>query len=364
MSDKLLTVIVPSFNMEEYLPKCLGSLLVPDKDMLQRLDVIVVNDGSKDRTSEIAHDFERRYPGVFHVIDKENGHYGSCINAALPEAAGFYVKVVDADDSVDTAAFQVFLAALIVETETSPPADLVVTDYVAVDPEGRILQRSDYGFPDGRNHTLLDTDENAPRFTIHSIVYRTAILRTMGYRQTEGLSYTDTEWIVEPMTRVRHVTRVPVVVTKYLVGRSGQTMEDRTFASQINQVAKITMGIVSRYAENAAQCKPESISYYRRGVNYMVSMVYGSNFFGWKGYPASCDLRPLDDALRRDPELKRIAETLRAPSRKCPIRFVRAYLRHPGMGTPAFLFMKVFYTARRIFHALRKSMLKDRCLPC
>ena len=81
-SEKLLSVIIPSYNMEAYLPKCLGSLLIDDKELLQRLDVIVVNDGSKDRTSKIAHDFEVKYLGVFRVIDKENGNYGSCINAA------------------------------------------------------------------------------------------------------------------------------------------------------------------------------------------------------------------------------------------------------------------------------------------
>ena len=77
--NKILTVIVPSYNMEAYLPKCLGSLIIDDKELLRKLEVIVVNDGSKDRTSEIAHKFETKYPGVFRVIDKKNGHYGSCI---------------------------------------------------------------------------------------------------------------------------------------------------------------------------------------------------------------------------------------------------------------------------------------------
>ena len=107
--NKILTIIVPSYNMEAYLPKCLGSLIIDDKDLLQKLEVIVVNDGSKDRTSEIAHEFEANYPGVFRVIDKKNGHYGSCINAGLAIATGFYVKVLDADDWFVTGHFQNFL---------------------------------------------------------------------------------------------------------------------------------------------------------------------------------------------------------------------------------------------------------------
>ena len=84
---KALTLIVPSYNMEKYLAKCCESVVVTP-ELMERLEVIVVNDGSTDKTSEIAHSFERRYPGTFRVIDKENGHYGSCVNRGLAEAKG------------------------------------------------------------------------------------------------------------------------------------------------------------------------------------------------------------------------------------------------------------------------------------
>ena len=88
---KTLSIIVPSYNMEAYLPKCLGSLVVAP-ELMETLEVLVVNDGSKDRTSEGAPGFEAKYPGMFRVIDKANGNYGSCINRGLAEATGFYVK--------------------------------------------------------------------------------------------------------------------------------------------------------------------------------------------------------------------------------------------------------------------------------
>lgn len=122
--------------MEAYLSKCLGSLIIEDKELLQKLEVVVVNDGSKDRTSEITHEFAAKYPGVFKVIDKPNGHYGSCINAALPMVCGEYVKVLDADDSVDTVSFERFLRVVSEESaKRDSSADLIVTDYVDVDPD-------------------------------------------------------------------------------------------------------------------------------------------------------------------------------------------------------------------------------------
>ena len=124
---KLLSIIVPSYNMEGYLPKCLESLVVDDNELLQKLDVIVVNDGSKDHTSEIAHEFEAKYPSVFRVIDKENGHYGSCINAGLRIMRGDFVRIVDSDDSVETDEFVKFIKYL-GDVKHSDP-DVVISNF-------------------------------------------------------------------------------------------------------------------------------------------------------------------------------------------------------------------------------------------
>ena len=83
---KTLSVIIPSYNMEEYLPYCLDSILI--ESVLSRLEVVVVNDGSNDSTSRIAHEYEMKYPDTVVVIDKSNGNYGSCINAGLNISSG------------------------------------------------------------------------------------------------------------------------------------------------------------------------------------------------------------------------------------------------------------------------------------
>ncbi len=90
---KLLSLIIPTYNMEALLPRCLDSLLVPET--LERLEVMVVNDGSKDGSLAVANRYKERFPQTLTVIDKPNGNYGSTINVALPVAQGKYVKVVD-----------------------------------------------------------------------------------------------------------------------------------------------------------------------------------------------------------------------------------------------------------------------------
>lgn len=80
--DKIITIAVPTYNMEEYLERCLESLLIEDYSLLMNIEVLVINDGSKDCSLKIAHTYETRFPEVFRVIDKANGNWGSCINRA------------------------------------------------------------------------------------------------------------------------------------------------------------------------------------------------------------------------------------------------------------------------------------------
>ena len=120
---KQLTIAVPAYNSEMFLHICLDSMAGAD----DRLEVIVINDGSKDKTLEVANSYAEKYPDQIRVIDKENGGHGSGINAALEVATGRFYKVVDSDDWVETRNLKAILDAL----ERSD-ADAVVTGYRSV----------------------------------------------------------------------------------------------------------------------------------------------------------------------------------------------------------------------------------------
>ena len=353
MSAKILTVIVPSYNMEAYLPKCLGSVVVAPA-LMEKLEVLVVNDGSKDRTSEIAHGFEAKHPGTFRVIDKANGNYGSCVNRGLAEATGFYVKVLDADDYVDTAAFSEYLEALAEEAgKGDGAADLVVTGCDTVDETGRVTGRMNFGLKASAT-SLGDRRRGDQRFTVHSVTYRTANVRRIGYRQTEGVSYTDLEWIIEPMVTVRRLRYLPRVVTHYLVGRAGQTMEARTFARHFNQVADITRGLVARSAERMAQAEPGAREYFREQVLVAISQVYMcctvEPFRKW----VAVDLAAFDDFLVGYPELYRESEELFVPSNKFPLRHVREWRRRRSANTLKFVLFRAYKGLMSVVTKIRR----------
>ena len=125
---KTLTFVIPAYNMESYLDRCVNSLLSASDT--RDLEVLIVDDGSKDGTLEYARKLERTNPGVVRAIHQENKGHGGAVNTGIAAATGMYVKVVDADDWVDPQAIDTVLATLRAQHDTDEPIDMLVTNYV------------------------------------------------------------------------------------------------------------------------------------------------------------------------------------------------------------------------------------------
>lgn len=231
---KLLTIIIPTYNMEKYLRRCLDSLLVSGENMAL-LEVLVVNDGSRDASSDIGHEYETNYPQTIRVIDKDNGNYGSCINRGLKEATGKYVRILDADDYYLTENLNKFISIL-----KDTDADLLLSDMVSVYADGNKIRHS---FDLDRNFIydcrLLSQDEFMNKMEMHHITYKKTVFDALEYRQTEGISYTDQEWTFYPIMGVESATYFPAVIYSYMLDREGQTMNREIELERVGQ--KITI---------------------------------------------------------------------------------------------------------------------------
>lgn len=225
--EKLLSIIIPTYNMEKYLRICLNSLVGISN--LNLLEIIVVNDGSKDSSSQIAHEYENLYPGIIIVIDKKNGNYGSCINSALKIITGKYVKILDSDDSFYTENFSGLLNVL-----SEIDVDLVLNDYVKEFTSGKRIEYK-YNLPNNKILQFKEIYDTEALYNIlmPAITYRTNILKESGYRQTEGIPYTDTEWCFSPMIKVSTIFYYNEFVYRYLMGRDGQTMDPQIYKRSI-----------------------------------------------------------------------------------------------------------------------------------
>lgn len=207
MKDKLLSVIIPTYNMEKLLRRCLASLIVSEENR-PLLEVLVINDGSTDASSVIGHEYVSQYPEIFRVIDKENGNYGSCVNRGLKEMTGKYVRILDADDYYQTEQLDQFITQL-KDTDT----DLVLSDMLSVYADGKQV------------HLSASPDDLMDQVEMHMVTYKKDVLDKVAYRQTEGISYTDQEWTLYPMMGVNTISRIPLDIYVYMLDREGQTMD-------------------------------------------------------------------------------------------------------------------------------------------
>lgn len=241
----VLTIIVPSFNMEKFLPRCLSSLVV-NAEHMKMFEVLVVNDGSSDRTSEIAHRYSELYPDVFRVIDKQNGHYGSCVNEGLKQAEGTFVKILDADDAFDSIVFSRFLDFLSKEPVLQT-ADLVLTGYCEVTEAGEVYKQVQFHNYDGPFRLGDLVAEDRCKWFIHGLTYRRENLKKNQYIQSEGLPYTDHEWAFVPLTAVNTIFSFDGILYRYSVGRDGQSVDPEQHAKNLSMEVKVIESMLRHY---------------------------------------------------------------------------------------------------------------------
>lgn len=268
MSKTILTIVIPSYNMEKYLDRCLSSLIIDPEQMLQ-FEAIIVNDGSKDRTSEIGHEYESKYPGTFRVIDKMNGHYGSCVNAGLAQAQGKYIKVLDADDYFETG-FSKYLSFL-----ENTDADLILTNSISIDEYGSERAKTSFPLPAfesiGINRLLENRIVHLDHFNIS---WKTGILRAMAYRQTEGISYTDLEWSTLPTERISSITYCPETVYCYLRGRAGQSVDIEYRKKNMWMENKVVLGIAVQYEAIKDKLAQGNASFMKELTSFLIRQIY------------------------------------------------------------------------------------------
>lgn len=269
--QKLLTIVIPTYNMQAFLNRCLDSLIVCD-NLIDLIEVLIINDGSRDDSSAIAHKYEDSYPQSFRVIDKENGNYGSCVNRGLSEAKGKYIKVLDADDWFDTKEFERYLNCL-----NSIEADMILTGFNIVNSSNNVASLA-YK-PHLENLKVYDFQQlgydDIGVWMMHAVTYRVQMLKDIGYRQTEGISYTDTEWTYIPLYAVKSVVYLDCIVYQYLVGREGQTMDSTVLIKSVWQHEHLARRIIE-HVENLPDESKRGFSFTttERQISYLVNLVY------------------------------------------------------------------------------------------
>ena len=244
---KYISFTIPCYNSQDYMSHAIESILPGGDDV----EIIIVNDGSADRTSEIAHDYQERYPGMIRVVDKSNGGHGDAVNAGLQAARGKYFKVVDSDDWVDEESLQQILELLRHLEEDNEQIDMLVSNYVYekvgaahkkcvhdrnVLPQDEIFRWDDIG------HFRLDQ-----YILMHSVIYRTDMLKLTQMVLPKHTFYVDNIYVYYPLPHVRKIYYLDVDFYRYFIGREDQSVNEKVMISRVDQQIFVTKSMIDMY---------------------------------------------------------------------------------------------------------------------
>lgn len=297
---KRLSIIIPTYNMESLLPRCLESLVAARH--AETLDVLVVNDGSKDNSSYIAHQYENKFPNLIKVIDKPNGNYGSTINAGLSEAKGKYVKVLDSDDWFDTEALDKLLEQL-----QNIASDVAVTHFTQIGPNkaNEVVRYNTMGYEPYTYGKVYDLDDVLADgyirfFLMHSLTYRTDLLKEIEYKQTEGVSYTDTEWATIPIFHAKTICFFDLNVYQYNLDREGQTMDPNVLLKSIPQMEKVNDRLIQYYIANRDKLSQIRATFMKQFYENRIRILYKTYLLDMpRDKFRTEDFQPFDERLSK-----------------------------------------------------------------
>lgn len=244
----LITFVVPCFNSQDYMEKCID-ILLGAKD---RAEILIIDDGSSDKTAEIADAYEKKYDGIVKAIHQENKGHGGALNTGIAHAGGIYLKVVDSDDWLDPKNLEMVLdrlEELIKHEETTP--DMFITDFVydKVGERHKKTMTYKHFLPEEKIFTW-DESKNLPLgkyILMHSVIYKTSILKESYLKLPEHTFYVDNLFVFEPLSNIQKMYYMNVKFYHYFIGREDQSVHESVMIKRIDQQLLVNQTMINKF---------------------------------------------------------------------------------------------------------------------
>ena len=265
---KILTVVVPCYNSEAYMNKCLKTVISAGED----IEVIIVDDGSTDRTAEIADEYGENYPSIVKIIHKENGGHGDAVNTGLENATGVFFKVVDSDDWVDTDVYAKVVKVL--KKAVDNEMDMLLTNFVN-DKAGvrrKKVMKYESAFPERKLIGWGDKIKltKAQYILMHSVIYRTQVLRQCDLKLPKHTFYVDNIFIFKPLPYVRKIYYLNVDLYHYFIGRNDQSVNEKVMISRLEQQMRVNRIMIDIFVEEKDRVNSYLYKYMFQYVDMMM----------------------------------------------------------------------------------------------
>lgn len=257
--EKLLTISVAAYNVEEYLPKLITSIV--EAERINEVEVLIINDGSTDMTASVASEYEKTYPGIVRAVNKENGGHGSTINRGILEASGKYFRALDGDDWINTCDFNKLILAL--EQET---ADAILCNYLSCYEGGKVVEEDFEGLESGRLYDFDDIASIVGWMRYHTLIYRTAILKENNINLDEHCFYVDAEFMLFPIPYLQKIRFYDWHIYCYRLGLEGQSVSIAGRLKHVAESYKVSLRLLEMYRNLPKEISSKKRNYIVRGI--------------------------------------------------------------------------------------------------
>lgn len=270
---KLLSVVIPCYNSEEYMKYCIESLLSGG----ELVELLIVNDGSSDKTAQIADEYAKLYPTIIKAIHQENGGHGEAVNTGIKNAKGLYLKVVDSDDWVDTRAYLKILNKLKFLKKENKLIDMFISNFV-YEKEGskfKKVMKYEGVLPEDKIFTWDDIGsfKKGQYILMHSVIYRTELLRECNLVLPKHTFYVDNLFVYIPLKYVKSIYYLNVDFYRYFIGREDQSVNESIMIKRIDQQLKVNKLMIEQVDLQSI----ENEKLYKYMINYLeiITVVSG-----------------------------------------------------------------------------------------
>lgn len=255
--QKVLTIVVPVYKVEPYINKCLDSLII-DPELMAKMDVLVINDGTPDKSAEMSREYVKRFPDIFRQIDKENGGHGSVWNLGIKEAYGIFIKFLDSDDWLEN-------VDVMIQKLEQTDADLIVTPCITHNPGNELWQLE---IKDMEYDRVYDADQfdwlgnRSHRNFIfhHCAIYKTVMLRQYMPIFLEKQPYDDTILAAVPIIGAKSLVAWDLVIYHYLMDRVGQSISKSVQLKNLRALFNARQQVIE-FVEEHPIPRPDSTKY-------------------------------------------------------------------------------------------------------
>lgn len=236
---KYLSIAIPCYNSQDYMDKAIESCLILKDDV----EIIIVDDGSKDRTAQIGDDYDSLYPDTIKCIHQENGGHGQAVNTGLKNATGLYFKVLDSDDWFDQSSLVKVIETIKQLHQKDQDVDMFIANYVYEKPSANKSSVIKYtnALPQNRTFRWYDLKHFYPQqnLLMHSVIYRTQLLRNCNLQLPKHTFYVDNLFVYQPLPYVNTLYYLNVDLYRYYIGREDQSVNEKVMISRIDQQIKV-----------------------------------------------------------------------------------------------------------------------------